>query len=95
MLENQKAEGTAPDGTKYSTVWSFDGLDIYVPVPTDEDIAKVKEIINAADTSCNYEEEIYSMVLEEAEAFFSGQKSAKEVADIIQSRVSIYVKENR
>lgn len=96
MLEKSKeAEGTAPDGTKYSTVWSFDGLDIYVPVSTDEDIAKVKEIINAADTSCNYEEEIYSMVLEEAEAFFSGQKSAKEVADIIQSRVSIYVKENR
>ena len=35
------------------------------------------------------------MITEEAEAFFKGQKTAKEVADIIQSRISMYVKENK
>lgn len=34
---------------------------------------------------------IYSMIAEEAAAYFEGQKSAQEVAKIIQSRMEIYV----
>jgi len=40
------------------------------------------------------DEEIYGIISEETGAFFHGQKSAKEVADIIQNRVSIYLSEN-
>lgn len=36
---------------------------------------------------------IKEIILEEAEPFFAGAKSAREVAEIIQSRVSIYLKE--
>ena len=86
---------TAPDGTKYYSVWGFGDIELYIPVPTDEDIAAIKEIINSADTLTNVNSEIFSMINEEAEAFFKGQKTAGEVADIIQSRVSIYVKENK
>lgn len=86
---------TDEDGNEYTGIWWFDDLEIKVPAPTEDDIKAIQEMINSADTLGNMNEEIYSMIKEEAEAFFSGQKSAKDVADVIQSRVSIYVKENR
>lgn len=86
---------TAPDGTKYVSVWGFQDIEMYIPAPNDEDINEIKEIINSVDKLTNINAEIFSMISEEAEAFFKGQKTAKEVADVIQSRVSIYVKENR
>lgn len=36
-----------------------------------------------------------TIISDETGAYFSGQKSAKEVADIVQNRVSNYVNENR
>ncbi len=41
-----------------------------------------------------YATQVYNIIEEELSAYFSGQKSAQEVADIIQSRLSIYVNEN-
>ena len=47
-------------------------------------------------TQCyQYDEPMMKIILEEASAFFSGQKSAEEIANLIQSRVSIYVAEGR
>ena len=37
--------------------------------------------------------EIYTMLVEEAEPYWSGNKSAKECMDTLNSRVSIYIKE--
>ena len=37
--------------------------------------------------------ELFDIVNEEAQAYFAGQKSAEEVADIIQSRAGIYLRE--
>ena len=39
-------------------------------------------------------EKNFSMISEEAEGCFAGQKSPQDVAKIIQSRVELYVKEN-
>jgi len=33
------------------------------------------------------------IISEETQAFFSGQKSAQETADIVQNRVNIYINE--
>ena len=38
---------------------------------------------------------IYNIVSEQAQAFFAGQKSAEEVARLIQSKANIYVNEQR
>lgn len=38
---------------------------------------------------------LLNIVREEAGPFFAGQKKAQEVAPIIQSRVQLYVNENR
>ena len=41
-----------------------------------------------------YLRKLVKIINEEADAYFTGQKSAADVAQIIQSRVSIYVSEN-
>lgn len=65
---------------------------------TQEEIDQVKEIIRAGKRIkiglSTDEEMLRNIITEEAEAFFQGQKSVDEVADIIQRRVSVYVSEN-
>lgn len=62
---------------------------------TKEEIDAVRTLIENAGGVTTLPQEVKNMILEEADAFFEGQKSAKEVADIIQSRVQVYVNENR
>ena len=38
--------------------------------------------------------EITNIIAEEASAFYCGQKTAEEMADIIQNRVTVYINEN-
>lgn len=75
----------------YSDGWSFE-----YHVVTQEEVDKVMELINSAK-SINYntaENEVVSIINEEAEPFYKGQKSADEVAKVIQSRIQIYVSTN-
>lgn len=60
----------------------------------EQDIETVKNILKSLHFAVNGETEVLNIISEEAEAFFAGQKSAEEVSDIIQSRVTVYVKEN-
>ena len=56
----------------------------------------VKEYIELAESCIPQKEEyeqIDSIVIEEVQAFFNGQKTAKQVAEIIQSRVTIFLEE--
>ena len=41
------------------------------------------------------DEALFDIIQEEAAAYFTGQKSAQDVASIIQSRAQLYVNENR
>ena len=56
----------------------------------------VRDIINSAErlSGSGNSNMIYDIINEESAAFFDGQKTAEEVADIIQSRIQIYVMEN-
>ena len=40
-------------------------------------------------------DEVLNIINEEAEPFYKGQKSVDEVASVIQSRIKIYVGENK
>lgn len=51
-------------------------------------------LIEVASPAASQDSEIMTIISEEAEGFFKGQKSAEEVAAIIQSRARIYVSEN-
>ncbi len=62
---------------------------------TQKDIDKILAMINAADTVVRTNKEVNKIIEEETGAFFSGKKSAKDVCSIIQSRVSVYVTEDK
>lgn len=53
------------------------------------------QLINSVDGIYYYNSSLMSIVMEETAPYFAGQKSVDEVADIIQSRVRIYINESR
>lgn len=85
--------GNKVETAKMSYVLSDLEIDIYAA--TKEEVAEYRKIIEGATVLANYEKEILVMVEEEAEAFWDNKKSAEEVAEIIQSRVKIYVNESK
>ena len=50
-------------------------------------------IINIKPNTYYYNEEIYNIITEESNAYFAGDKSAEQTAEIIQNRVSILISE--
>ena len=72
------------DGTTY---------DIYAM--TQEQADKLMELINTTERAAEYNSSIFDIVQEQAQAFFAGQKSAEEVARLVQSKANIYVNEQR
>lgn len=62
---------------------------------SEEDAAKIREAVLSADRLVTTNTEIIEIVQEMCKAYFAGQKSADEVARLIQSKVSIYVNEHR
>lgn len=94
-MEEEYYDG--PDGKvkQPKTTWGYDDFQIEIYAATEEEVAAVRKLIESTDTSFQYDMQMYAIIEEESAPFFEGQKSAKEVADIIQSRVQIYVNENR
>lgn len=68
-------------------------IDFYAA--TDEEVVRAKYLIDSIGNNMDIcsEQKIFEIIIEEAEAYFEGQKSVDEVADIIQKRVQIYVDE--
>lgn len=60
----------------------------------EKDIEALMKLLDDLSFSVNGEQDVLNIIQEEAEAYFAGQKSAADVCDIIQSRVSVYLKEN-
>jgi hypothetical protein len=73
----------------------LNGKEIKIPVPSQEDIDTVMNIINSLDMKVSVDSKITGIINEEAGAFFAGQKSAENTADIIQSRVKVYISETK
>ncbi len=85
------------DGNKVEYDESFDmnGETIPLEPMTREQVDEVVAMIESVDKVMYYNEDIQNIITEETASFFDGQKSAAEVAQIIQSRAQIYVDENR
>ncbi len=62
---------------------------------TDEQVEQIRHLIETTTKVANYNEEIQAIVSEQAAPFFAGQKSAEEVAKLIQSKANIFVNEQR
>lgn len=81
---------------KIKYTWGYYGnwtAEIYAA--TEEEINELRQMIANVHLEGGRSQTIINIVTEEAGAYFSGQKTAEEVAEIIQSRVEIYVNENR
>lgn len=60
---------------------------------TEEEVQYTRELIESASKVQATDSKIMEIIREEAQPFFQGQKSAEEVADIIQRRVQLYMDE--
>lgn len=58
-----------------------------------EDVELVRELLSSAAYVVNDNQTLETIVLEEAQEYFSGSGSAKEAAERIQNRVSLYMNE--
>ena len=65
---------------------------IYAPAD-DEEIGKIMSLINSVSGMQSYDPVITEIVLSEADAFFASDKTAEEAAQIIQSKIMLYLGE--
>lgn len=79
----------------YDDVYYINGQEIVINPATETEISEFTSYVNSTDRISGSLEDINNIVLEEARGFFAGQKSAQDVAKVIQSRVQIYVHENK
>jgi ABC-type glycerol-3-phosphate transport system substrate-binding protein len=57
------------------------------------DAAAILGIIESADTVFNRNMQVHAIIIEEAQAYFSGQKSVLEVVDVIENRIMMHLSE--
>ncbi|WP_026524266.1 ABC transporter substrate-binding protein [Butyrivibrio sp. MB2005] len=69
-------------------------IEIKIDELSKEEAEGLASFIKSVDKVDQSNDKISEIIEEEVGAFFEGQKTAEEVADIIQSRVSIYLSEN-
>lgn len=81
-----------PEGGSSSVGWG--DWDYTYHQTTQEEADLVMELIKAAKPAALASDEIMTIITEEAEPFFQGQKSVDDVVDIIQRRVQLYMDEN-
>ncbi|MEH7356181.1 extracellular solute-binding protein [Neobacillus drentensis] len=60
---------------------------------SEEALQPLKQMITEANTQVRSNDKIKAIISEESKSYFSGQKSAESVADIIQNRVMTYLNE--
>ena len=85
------------DGVKveYDNSMWISGQEVTIPPLSEEEMERVTQFLSSCDRRVYINNTVTDIITEESAAFFEGQKSAEEVARIIQSRVQIYVHENR
>ncbi len=81
--------------TEYEDMFYINEESIPLPNMSQEQVNEFVSFIEGINKPAYYNEDIQNIITEEAEAFFSGQKTAQDVAAIIQSRAQIFVNENR
>jgi ABC-type glycerol-3-phosphate transport system substrate-binding protein len=62
---------------------------------TEEDAEALRTIIRNIEANCALDDPLYSILMEEADYFFNNNKSAADVAAIIQSRAQVYISERK
>ncbi len=72
-----------------------DGWEYWYRTCTEEEADLLLALAESARPTSDADPNIISIIMEEAEGYFAGQKSVDDVAGAIQNRVQLYVNENR
>lgn len=80
---------------EYDDYFYMNGEEFVIERFTKEEVDAICEFIYSVKKRSYYNQDIINIVNEEAALFFDGQKTARDVAAVIQSRVQIYVDENQ
>ena len=78
-----------------ATYTANDGTTTTIDAMTQEQADQIMALYNSIHTLSGTNSAIYNIVTEEAGAYFAGQRSVDDVANIIQNRVGLYVAEQR
>ena len=73
--------------------WGWGSVSIEIYALKQEEADQILELINTTTKVFNTDDSIVNIVIEEAAPYFEGQKSAQDVAKLVQSKVSLYVGE--
>jgi len=77
------------------TNWGWDDFQMEIMAATEEEVDAVRKLIDSAQkVTGSVDQQLVNIITEESEPFFKGQKTAADVAGIIQNRIQIYVNEN-
>lgn len=89
------------DGTEVTPIegntYSMDDFTVEIKPYTKEHMDVFRSMVSRIGKEDNYDAsftDITKIIEEETKAFFAGDKTAKETAEVLQSRVKIYVSEN-
>ena len=79
-----------------TTIWNKEKQELEeIYALTEDQIQQIRELILTTTKVADYDQEILDIVKEQAAPFFAGQKTAAEVAKLVQSKANIYVNERR
>ena len=75
-------------------IMNIGGENVELPRISDSEVDQIYAFLRGLSSKAYFDRSVENIIVEEAAAFFEGQKSAKDVAGVIQSRVQIYINEN-
>ena len=75
----------------YRAAYGDETIEVYPA--TEEDIKKLQELLENAAAPDMRSEEVLNIIMEEAEPYLAGEKTAEEAAQVIQNRMQLYMSE--
>ena len=90
LLSKERAEGPVKRKVTGGAVTAGDGKPL-----TEQDMEEMRQILEEARYPVFQTEEILDIICEEAQVYFDGVKSVEQVADVIENRVELYLKEHK
>ncbi len=79
----------------YTCEITYDDYQVKLGAMTEEEREIFWELVNSTTKTNTYEEELMNIVLEEAGAYFQAHRTAKDTAQIIEKRITLYLSEQQ
>ena len=95
LMERPYWEDENGNKNYYDDTFWINGESIIIDQFTQSEVDSLMNFVNGVNKTGYYDEDVLKIVSEEAGSFFSGSKSAMDVANMIQNRVQLYVNENK